>query len=209
MSSNYEEYFASDNDSVGSNESVEIPMKRIVTLVPNHETVSKNLKAQNLNQVKDMVKKAEAEQVRYLSLDNASKDLEILELKEKIKNLEKIVNLMNKYEAVFSILEKNTNTYVSLYKKVNNVNYRDMMREEGSNIQQHSLPDSADVNLPKMISAIHSIYNSFKMTEESKRNIFHDCLFWNATASKRNIYFVCEFIIGLVLFILILKGYSR
>ena len=83
----FDEHFApeilTDDDDVSA-----VETKRYVTRSSNHNKIVKDLKIENLNQIKEKIKKDEEEQVRYLSLDNASKDLEIIELKEKIVNLE-------------------------------------------------------------------------------------------------------------------------
>ena len=86
--------YDSDNESVSS--------------VKCYVTQSKNdLMKENLEQVKEQIKKQEQEQVRYLSLDNAQKDLEIKELKDKIGKLENIVASFKIYEEVIKKLNKN------------------------------------------------------------------------------------------------------
>jgi len=156
----------------------------------------------NLTLVKERVKKSEEQQVHYLSLDNATKDVEIEELKAQIVNLEVIVNLIQEFEDSISKTEENNAKYKKLLSEITLTNYRDMMKEESTQIQQVSLPDVSIVSAyPRVMNALEYMYIIQKKAEESLSNRFHDELFRQATLSTRKQYIVGEFIIGLTLLV--------
>ena len=209
MSSTYEEHFApeSDNESVTSVESTEIPVKRYVIRTSDHDEVALKLKMENLALIKERVKKGEAEQVRYLSLDNATKDVEIQELKTQISRLETIVNLIQEFEEAISTTEENNLKYKTLLTDITRVNYRSMMTEEGKQITRVSLPSSEDGSeYPKVMIALEYMFVIQKKAEDSLRNKFHDAIFRSAPSSipRCHEHTMGEFILGVVLCIVLL-----
>lgn len=212
-SKTFEESFApnahDDNDSSSHNsiESCEHLVKRYVTRSTNAEEIEKNLKAENLKQVRNKLKKDESEQVRYLSLDNATKEIEILEFKERIQRLEKIVKAFENFEELMKKFEKNTLTYKSLIAEVNNKDYKELMNNEVQKIEIISMPSLDIPELSHTIEALNISYNAKKKIEDVTRESFHDAIFWKATASKRQMFRFIEFIIGIIIFIGLLYNF--
>jgi len=215
MSSNklFEESFApnahdnSDTSSQASLENCEHPVKRYVTRFANAEAIARNLKAENVKQVKNQIKKNESEQVRYLSLDNATKDVEILELKEKLETLTKIVKAIENFEELMKKFEKNASIYKSLIAEINIKDYRELMNNE---VQRIEIIPSPVLDIPELthtVSALNNSYNMKKKLEETTREKFHDSIFWKATTSKRQIFRCIECVIGILLFLFFLYNF--
>jgi len=212
---NIEESFApnahdtSDASSCNSCENYEYPVRRYVTRSANAEEIQKNLKSENLKQVRSRLKKEESEQVRYLSLDNATKEIEILEFKAKIERLEKIVKVFENFEEVMKKFEKNASTYKSLIADVNIKDYKELMNNEVQKIEI-IYPPSLDIpELSNTVDALNGSYNAKKKIEDDTREKFHDAVFWKATASKRQMLRFIEFVFGCILLVVLVYYFFK
>jgi hypothetical protein len=82
-----------------------------------------SLKKDNLIQILESLDESDSDddnKVRYLKLDLANKELETIELKEKIANLEKMNSAINDINTVLETVFKNSEDYDDLYKKIDN-----------------------------------------------------------------------------------------
>jgi len=202
-----EEHFApnaddtSDNDSLSSleilNETVTSPVRRYAKSSENSTTIIKNLKEDNLKMVKDKLKKEESEQIRYLSLDNATKEVEILELKEEIEKYKTLLNPIREYEKLFNLLDKNNEIYKSLIDKVSSLSYKELMELETREIKilvdvEHVVPD-----IENSLKALDLVYKNKKVVQNNNRDKFHEAMFWNASFNRRKFYFFMDTLIGI------------
>uniref|UniRef100_A0A6C0D6C1 Uncharacterized protein n=1 Tax=viral metagenome TaxID=1070528 RepID=A0A6C0D6C1_9ZZZZ len=214
--SNIEEHFApnandnSDNESISSVESVEsveMPVKRYATRSQNASTVIKHLKEENLKIIKNKLKKDESEQIRYLSLDNATKDIEIMELKEKIQKYENLLSPIQEYEKVLKNIDKNIETYKLLIEKLNINNYKELMDFESQEIITVTLPENTSVELETSIESLNTVYTIKKNNQDKNRDNFRDKLFWTGFEARRNYYKYIEFVVGFIMFYFTLYFY--
>ena len=205
-----EECFA-DNalDSDYSSDDYVHRAKRYATALENAELISRNLKLENLEQLRNQVKKDESEQLRYLSLDNATKEIEILEMKQKIERLENIVNMFEEYETTLKKFEKNSATYESLIAEVNIKDYKKLMNSE---IQMIEITPPPTLDIPELshtVNILNHTYNVKKKIEEMNREKFHDAIFWKAAASKHKMLRFIEIIFGLAILTLFTYNFFR
>jgi hypothetical protein len=202
-----EEHFApnannsSDDESTSSfemlGETVTSPVRRYVTQSQNATTIIKHLKEDNLKMIKDKLKKDESEQIRYLSLDNASKDVEILELKEEIEKYKSLLKPIKHYEEAFKLLDKNNEVYKSLIEKVSSLSYKELMELETEQIEivvnvEHVVPD-----IEKSLQALESTFKNKKYVQNTNRDKFHEAIVSNASSSRRKLYFFMDTLFGL------------
>jgi hypothetical protein len=204
--SNVEEHFApnandnSDSETISSVESVEMPVKRYATRSQNATTVIKHLKEENLKIIKDKLKKDESEQIRYLSLDNATKEIEIMELKEKIQKYENLLSPIQEYEKVLKNIDKNIQTYKSLIEKVSINNYKELMDLESQEIITVTCPKNTSSEFETSMESLNFVYTMKKNSQDKSRDNFRDKLFWAGVESRRNYYKYIEFAGGLIIF---------
>jgi len=193
--SDFEEHFApEDNDSLDCSNN-----KIYATRSKNHEKIVKDLKIENLNQIKHKIKKEEEEQVRYLSLSVISKDVEILELKEKIAQLELIIKPIQEFEITLESTCSNIKTYENLLSQVTLKNYKELVKMEIEMIKTHTVLSTTIDKLPKTFKALKYMYSITNNNEDSLREEFHNKLFWNAIIPKNISMKLIEFIIGSIL----------
>jgi hypothetical protein len=206
--SEYEEHFAPNASEGSDNESIEEkPMKRYATRSQNETSNITSLKKENIKLVKEKIKKDESEQVRYLSLDNATKEVEIEELKEIIKKYEMLIKPIKQFEEVIKKIDKNNSVYMSLIGKVNSTNYKDLMVAESQQIEVVTLPTLEIPEIQNTLNALQNSYNVKKATQDVNRENFHEILFWNATSKKRKLYFYIETFIGFIIFYALARLY--
>ena len=193
----FEEHFAPEADSDDSCSIIET--KRYATRSSNHEKIVKDLKIENLNQIKNKIKKEDEEQVRYLCLDNASKDVEIISLKEKINNLELILKPIQEFEEIINSINNNIIMYKQLIYQIPKKNYKELMRSEVQNIKIYKEPTQFNTITYK---ALVCMYSSSKKDEDRLREHFHNTLFWNAiipkNISKQMLYYMMFIIVILI-----------
>lgn len=211
--SDFEEHFApnamddSDNETISSVESVEFPVKRYATRSQNATTVIKHLKEENLKMVKDKLKKDESEQIRYLSLDNTTKEIEIMELKEKIQKYETLLKPIQEYEKLLKNMNKNIQTYKSLIEKVNSQNYKELMDLESQEIVVVTRPEIIVPEFENTLESLEIIYTMKKNSQDKNRDKFRDKMVWAAIQSSHNQYKYVEFIVGIIISYYIIKFY--
>lgn len=131
-----EDFFIPDNNMTDSDSDENaIPLPKIYAT--RSKTITKNqLIEENLNQIVENKKKEKfsnklEEKIHYLSLDLANKELELIELKYKLDQQTKIVNLLNQFETVFKIMEDNRGKYQQIIETFNNtshINYLDAVK---------------------------------------------------------------------------------
>jgi len=206
-----EEYFAVNalDDSDYSSDDSEYPVKRYASAVENAELIARNLKAENLKQLQNQLKKDESEQVRYLSLDNATMAIEIIELKHKIELLEKITKPFESFEEILKTFEKNSLIYETLIDEVNSRDYKELMNSEIQKITPTPPPTLDIPELPHIVNILNYTYSAKKSVEEKSREKFHDAIFWKATLSKHQMFRAVELIFGVVTFILFIYNYFK
>ena len=199
--SDYEEHFAPD-------EVPEMPTKRFAQPSSGSEAIVKKLIVENLKKVKESIKKDESEQARYLSLDNASKDIEIQELKEQLEKVQQIFKTIENFEKSLNLIQQNKNIYTNLYKNMELKNYQELMNMEMEQITINKipevLPEHEDI-LPIVITSLKEKYNSERQEEMTIRNQFHTQLLWSAYASRRRMYSICESIAAITIITIIIK----
>jgi len=206
-----EEYFALNalDESDDSSDDYDYSPKRYASAVKDAELISKNLKLENLEQVRYQLKKDESEQLRYLSLDNATKEVEILEMKQKIKRLEKIVNMFEDYEEIMKKFEKNSATYETLIAEVNIKDYKKLMNSEIQKIEVTPPPTLDIPELSRTANILNHIYTAKKKIEDVNREKFHDAIFWKAAASKHKMIRFIEIICGLAMLIVFTYNFFK
>lgn len=206
----FEEHFApnacmiSDDESVSSVESVEsveMPVKRYATRSQNASKVIKSLKEDNLKMVKDKLKKDESEQVRYLSLDNATKDIEIENLQLAIMDYERIIKPMKQYEESFKNIEKNIQTYNRLIDEVISKEYSDLLMSESHEIIVINKPVVDVPEIKYCINSLDTIYTNKYNLQTKLCNEFHEKML-QESINKRRLYKVIDYSIILSLIIL-------
>jgi len=206
----FEEHFApntcmiSDDESVSSDESVEsveMPVKRYATRSQNASKVIKSLKEDNLKMVKDKLKKDESEQVRYLSLDNATKDIEIENLQLAIMDYERIIKPMKQYEESFKNIEKNVQTYKRLIDEVISKEYSDLLMSESHEIIVINKPVIDVPEIKYCINSLDTMYTNKYNLQTKLCNEFHEKML-QESINKRRLYKVIDYSIILSLVIL-------
>jgi hypothetical protein len=209
-----EEHFAhnaldnSDTDSISSIETVEVPVKRYATRPQNASTVIKYLKEENVKQMRTALNKEESEQIRYLSLDNASKDVEIQELKDEIKKYEAALIPFKMYEEVFKNFQKNLQTYKRLIDEVNNKDYRELIMCESHEIIMVQKPEIEVTEFKYNYSSLENIYNIKYNEQQNLSNELHEKMMV-ASIKKRRMYMLMDYsiIIVIILIYFILQNY--
>ena len=203
----FEEHFApntcmiSDDESVSSVESTVVPVKRYATRSQNASKVIKSLKEDNLKMVKDKLKKDESEQVRYLSLDNATKDIEIENLQLVIMDYERIIKPMKQYEEAFKNIEKNVQTYKRLIDEVISKEYSDLLMSESQEIIVINKPVIDVSEIKYCINSLDTIYTNKYNLQTKLCNEFHEKML-QESINKRRLYKVIDYSIILSLIIL-------
>jgi hypothetical protein len=209
-----EEHFAhnaldnSDTDSISSIETVEVPVKRYATRPQNASTVIKYLKEENVKQMRTALNKEESEQIRYLSLDNASKDVEIQELKDEIKKYEAALIPFKMYEEVFKNFQKNLQTYKRLIDEVNNKDYRELIMCESHEIIMVQKPEIEVTEFKYNYSSLENIYNIKYNEQQNLSNELHEKMMV-VSIKKRRMYMLMDYsiIIVIILIYFILQNY--
>jgi hypothetical protein len=194
----------SDDESVSSDESVEsveMPVKRYATRSQNASKVIKSLKEDNLKMVKDKLKKDESEQVRYLSLDNATKDIEIENLQLAIMDYERIIKPMKQYEESFKNIEKNVQTYKRLIDEVISKEYSDLLMSESHEIIVINKPVIDVPEIKYCINSLDTMYTNKYNLQTKLCNEFHEKML-QESINKRRLYKVIDYSIILSLVIL-------
>ena len=113
-------------------------------------SIVENLKKENLLQIQEALADSDSDdesRIRYLKLDIANKELELIELKEKYEKAEKIINVLNEFNKAFDIIDNNLNYYTILNDELTSRNYREIMKKEIENIKSHL-----------QVKRLHSIY---------------------------------------------------
>ena len=197
----FEEHFApnacdnSDNESISSSdsrESVELPVKRYATRSQNANTVIKTLKEDNLKMIKEKLKKDESEQLRYLSLDNASKDVEIENLQLEIMKYESIMKPILMYEEAFKNFEKNFQTYKRLIDEVPSKEYNELIMSEAKDIVLVVKPDIIIPEIKYSSESLEDVYTTKQNLQKKLSDEFHEKMF-HASIKKRRMYKVIDY----------------
>jgi len=140
-----------------------------------------SLKKENLIQIQESLDESDSDddsKIRYLKLDLANKELEIIELKEKIANLEKMNSAIYDINTVLETVFKNSEDYDDLYKKIDNYDLRELIKKEMLIIKPHALPKSLDI-LPKYIqTSCRHLYNKKKEDEKHYAIKFQNSVFY-------------------------------
>jgi hypothetical protein len=204
---NIEEHFApnalcdSDNETISSIESVAVPVKRYATRSQNAPTVIKYLKEDNIKQMKQKLKDEESEQIRYLSLDVASKEVEIQELQDTITKYEAILIPIKMYEEAFKNFEKNASTYKRLIDEVNSKEYNKLIMCESQEIIMVQKPEIKVVDFKYSISSLEHIYNLKYNEQQNLTNELHEKMIL-ASIKKRRMYMLMDYSIIIIILLI-------
>jgi hypothetical protein len=175
-------------------------------------SIVENLKKENLLQIQEALADSDSDsddesRIRYLKLNIANKELELIELKEKYEKAEKIINVLNEFNKVFDIIDNNLNYYTILNDELTSTNYREIMKKEIENIKSHSLPDEYQL-IPKHIR--NSSLYMYNLREDHERNLakkFHDKIFYNNKMDS--LYSKIQFYLCIILIIHTIVFYFR
>jgi len=211
---NIEEHFApnalydSDTETISSIESVAVPVKRYATRPQNASTVIKYLKEENIKQMKRALNKEETEQIRYISLDNASKEVEIQELKDEIKKYEAALIPFKMYEEVLKNFDKNIQTYKRLIDEVNSKDYRELIMCESQEIIMVQKPVIEVTEFKYTYSSLENIYNLKYNEQQNLSNELHEKMMVESIKKRRK-YMLMDYsiIIILILIYIVLQIY--
>jgi hypothetical protein len=151
-----------------------------------YATRSKNVDADalfvdNLRQIREMKPSSDIaeSQFHYAKLDLANKELEIIELKKRVAELELIEQSIQNYNKSFTTIQKNLVNYVSLTKCVGKTGLSQMLADERFLIVNHCEPDLTK-GLPSHVSELLlNKYKSLNNCEVDARNDFHSQLMWD------------------------------
>lgn len=151
-----------------------------------YATRSKNVDADalfvdNLRQIREMKPSSDVaeSQFHYAKLDLANKELEIIELKKRVAELELIEQSIQNYNKSFTTIQKNLVNYVSLIKCVGKTGLSQMLADERFLIVNHCEPDLTK-GLPSHVSELLlNKYKSLNNCEVDARNDFHSQLMWD------------------------------
>jgi len=144
-----------------------------------------SLKKDNLRQIQKSLTDYDSDDAddesknRYLKLDLANKELEILELKEKNEALEKISNALKEYNSVLEIVFKNIEEYEKLCKSLNHSNYREIVKKEMLVIKPHKLPDSMDILPLHIRTSCNYVYTLKKNVEKDYADKINKTSYYN------------------------------
>jgi hypothetical protein len=148
-------------------------------------TVSTNsLVKENLKQIQESLNDSDDDskdenKVRYLKLDLANKELEILELKEKNDALEKVTKAMKEYNDVLEVVFKNVEEYEKLCKSLTHLNYREIVKKEMIVIKPHKLPESMDVLPLHIRTSCNYVYTLKKSLEKDYADKINKMSYFN------------------------------
>jgi len=137
--------------------------------------------ADNLRQIREIKPSSDVaeSQFHYAKLDLANKELEIIELKKRVAELELIEQSIKNYNKSFTIIQKNLVNYESLTKCVGKTGLSQMLADERFLIENHCEPDLTK-GLPSHVSELLlNKYKSLNICEVDARNDFHSQLMWN------------------------------
>lgn len=143
-----------------------------------------SLKKENLKLIQDFLNDSDSdsdedEKIRYLKLDLANKEIEIIELKEKLSRLEKMSSLINETNTVLETVFKNTEEYEKLCDSMNSSNFREIIKKEMQLIKPHSLPESFNT-LPQYIqTSCKYVYNIKNEVEKEYSSKIQDKVFYS------------------------------
>jgi hypothetical protein len=160
------------------------------------------LKKENLKLIKDYLNDSdedsdEDEKIRYLKLDLANKELEIIELKEKVSRLEKMNNVINEINTVLETVFKNNEEYEKLCDSMNSSNFRDIIKKEMQLIKPHSLPESFGI-LPLYIqTSCKYVYNIKNEVEKEYSTKIQDKIFYSNKFNE--VLFYIQFALTIIL----------
>ena len=144
-----------------------------------------SLKKDNLRQIQNALNDSDDDddknddKNRYLKLDLANKELEILELKEKNDALEKVTNAMKEYNAVLEIVFKNVEEYEKLCKSLTYSNYREIVKKEMILIKPHKLPHSIDILPLHIRTSCNYVYILKKNVEKDYADKINKTSYYN------------------------------
>lgn len=143
-----------------------------------------SLRKDNLKQIQNALNDTDNEsddenKVRYLKLDLANKELEILELKEKNDALEKVTKAMKEYNDVLEIVFKNVEEYDKLCKSLTYSNYREIVKKEMLLIKPHKLPESMDILPLHIRTSCNYVYTLKKNVEKNYADKINKTSYYN------------------------------
>ena len=129
-----EDFYILDNnnmtDSDSENDAIPLPKNKIYATrsktITNNKLIEENLNQIIENKKKETFSNKLEEKIHYYQLDLANKELELIEMKNKLDNQNKIINQMNDFENAFKILEENRvkcKELVDKFKKVSDLTY--------------------------------------------------------------------------------------
>ena len=193
---------AFDDSDVESLESVELPVRRHAKRSSLYSV--KDLKEENLKQIQQKLKKEEEEQIRYLSLDNATKDVIIEELKERIKHYQALLKPIQEFEESFAKVNKNISTLRTLIENVPNKEYKELMNEESEKIVVVNRPTAEIPDLEKSLEILNNTFTNKLNEQEILRQKFHEELI-TKVSRKRLVYRTFETIVGLLILITLIR----
>jgi len=162
-----------------------------------------SLKKENLKLIQDYLNDSDSdsdedEKIRYLKLDLANKEIEIIELKEKVSRLEKMNRVINEMNTVLETVFKNTDEYEKLCDSMNSSNFRDIIKKEMLLIKPHSLPELFDT-LPQYIqTSCRYVYNIKNEVEKEYSTKIQDKVFYSNKFNEVLFYIQVVFTIILV-----------
>jgi len=198
----------SDNDSIIS---VIIPTKRYATR--SNTIIANKLIEDNLNQIiskKNNFSNKLEERIHYLQLELANKDLELIELNNKVIQQDKIIVSIQEYETLLEIIAKNINVYIELINKLDimSLSYREAIALELLQIKNIPTPLSTDLPTHTQFALSH-LYNISLNTEEELKNKFQESLLYQSTKDYIRLINIMKFGAIIFLFLLFLYIYFR
>jgi len=137
--------------------------------------------ADNLRQIREIKPSSDVaeSQFHYAKLDLANKELEIIELKKRVAELELIEQSIKNYNKSFTTIQKNLVNYVSLTKCVGKTGLSQMLADERFLIENHCAPDLTKGLPSHMSELLLNKYQSLNNCEVDARNDFHSQLIWD------------------------------
>jgi hypothetical protein len=135
----------------------------------------------NLRQIREMKPPSDVaeSQFHYAKLDLANKELEIIELKKRVAELELIEQSIQNYNKSVTTIQKNLVNYVSLTKCVGKTGLSQMLADERFLIVNHCEPDLTK-GLPSHVTELFlNKYRRLNTCEVNARNDFHSQLMWD------------------------------